>query len=125
RVAQVVRQRNSLDQVFVEPQRTRDAAPELRHFQRMREAGAEQVALVVEEHLRLVDQAAKRGGMNDAVAVALEGGTRRGLRLEKAAPAAVRGVAGIGREQRAHRGRQLRSITSATTASATGRSTAR
>ena len=64
-------QGNGLDQVFVQVQRTRDGAAELRHFQRVRHARAKQVAFVVQENLRLVDQAAKRGGVNDAVAVAL------------------------------------------------------
>ena len=61
RVAEVVRQRDRLDQVFVQPQRARDRAAELRHLERMRQPGAEQVALVVQEDLRLVDQAAERG----------------------------------------------------------------
>jgi hypothetical protein len=39
----------------------------------MGQPGAEQVALVVEEDLRLVDQASKGGAVDDAVAVALEG----------------------------------------------------
>ena len=47
RMAQVVRQRNRFDQVFIELQRAGDGAPQLRHFQRMRQPGAEQVALVV------------------------------------------------------------------------------
>ncbi len=34
--------------------------PELRHLQRMRQTRAEQVALMVQEHLRFVDQAAER-----------------------------------------------------------------
>ncbi len=45
------------------------------------EPGAEQVALVVQEHLRLVDQPAKGRGMHDAVAVALEGIARGRGRL--------------------------------------------
>ena len=59
------------------PQGARDRAAELRHFERMREPRAEQVAFVVQEHLRLVDQPAKRRGVHDAVAVALELGARR------------------------------------------------
>jgi hypothetical protein len=59
RVTQVVRQRDGFHQVFVQAQRPRDAAPELSHFERMRQARAEQVAFVVQEHLRLVDQAAE------------------------------------------------------------------
>ena len=36
RVTEIMRQRNGFNQVFVELQRTRNRAPELRHFQRMR-----------------------------------------------------------------------------------------
>ena len=38
----------------------------------MGEARAVQIAFVIDEHLRLVFQAAERVGMDDAVAVALE-----------------------------------------------------
>ena len=70
-----------------EPQRARDRAAELRDLERMRQPRAEQVAFVVEEHLRLVDQAAERGGVHDAVAVALELGARGRRRLRVAAAA--------------------------------------
>jgi hypothetical protein len=50
--------------------------PELRHLQRVRQPGAEQVALVVEEDLGLVDQAPERRAVHDAVAVALVLGAR-------------------------------------------------
>ena len=58
RVAEVVREADRFGQVFVEAQGARDGARDLRHFERMREPGAEQVALVIDEHLGLVD----RGG---------------------------------------------------------------
>ena len=65
---------------------------DLRHFERMREARAVQVALVVHEHLGLVDEAAERVGMDDAVAVALElaAEARRGLGIAPAADCARR-----------------------------------
>ena len=72
-VAQVVRQCQGLGQVFVEAQHAGNRAADLGHLQAVGEAGAEVVALVVHEDLRLVDQAAKRGGVHDAVAVALVG----------------------------------------------------
>ena len=65
------------DELLVELQRTRDRARDLRHFQRMREAGAVQVSLVIDEHLGLVDQPPERGRMHDTVAVALELAARR------------------------------------------------
>ena len=96
RVAEVVGQRDGFGQIFVQPQRAGDGAGKLRYLQRMREPGAEQVALVVQEHLRLVDQPAERGGMHDAVAVALEV-VARGRWRDRVAPAArPGGVAGVG-----------------------------
>ena len=72
RVAQIVRETDGLDQRLVQTQRTRDRARNLRDLDRMRHARAVQIAFVIHEHLRLVDQAAKRIRMDDAVAVALE-----------------------------------------------------
>ena len=85
RVTQVMRQRDGFDQVFVQPQRARDGAAQLRHLQRMRQPGAKQVAFVVQEHLRLVDQAPKRRAVHDAVAVALVVGARGRRRLRRSA----------------------------------------
>ncbi len=48
-----------------------DAACDLGDFQRVCQAGAEQVAFVVDEYLGFVFQAAKCGGVDDAVTVAL------------------------------------------------------
>ena len=86
RMAQVVRQRQRLGQVLVERQHAGDGAGDLRHLEGVREAGAVVVALVEHEHLRLVGQAAERGGVHDAVAVALEGGAHGagGLGVEPA-----------------------------------------
>ena len=72
RVAEIVRQRHGFHQVFAQAQRPRDGTPQLRDFDGVRQARAEQVTLVIEEHLRLVDQAAKSRRMHDAVAIALE-----------------------------------------------------
>ncbi len=97
RVAEVVRQRQRLGQILVEPQRAGQRAGDLRHLDRVGQARAEMVALVVDEDLRLVLQPAERGRVDDAVAVALElaAGRRAGL----AAPAG-RGCA-TGRRRRA------------------------
>jgi hypothetical protein len=48
----------------------------------------------MDEHLRLVGEAAEGGGMDDAVAVALERRARRRLRLGEEAAARGRGVGG-------------------------------
>ena len=65
---------NAFDQVFVPAQGARQSPADLGNLQRVREAGAEVVAFVVDEDLRLVFQPAEGGGVDDAVAVALKGG---------------------------------------------------
>ena len=72
RVAEVVREADRLGQRLLERERARDRAPDLRDLDRMREPRAVHVAFVVDEHLRLVDQAPEGVRVNDAVAVALE-----------------------------------------------------
>ena len=121
-VTQIMGQRDRLHQVFVQSQRTRHGPTQLGHLQRMRHAGTEQVALVIQKHLGLVDQAAKGAGMDDAVAVALElgAGGRGALRITSAT--AVGRVASVGRE---HQAAQQKSITSRTRASGASRITAR
>jgi hypothetical protein len=71
-MAEIMGQRHGLGQVLVEAQRAGHGARDLRHLQRMGQAGAEIVALMLHEDLRLVLEPAKRGGMDDPVAVALE-----------------------------------------------------
>ena len=61
RMAEVVRQRQRLGEVFVQPQDTRAGAGNLRHFQRVRQAGAVMVALMGDENLGFLLQAAEGG----------------------------------------------------------------
>lgn len=83
RVAEVVRERDGFDEVFVDAQIARHGPRNLRDFQAVREPCTKQVALVIDEHLRLVFEAPKRGGVNDAVPVALKLGARgRGRLIE-------------------------------------------
>ncbi len=112
-VPQIVGQGNGFHQVFVPDQGARHRAGQLRHFQGMGEAGSKQVALVVQKHLGFVDQAAKRRGVNDAVAVALMvvAGGRGCFRVT--APARLAGPARLGRQRHA----QHASMTSLTSAS--------
>jgi hypothetical protein len=72
RMAEVVCQRDRFHEVFVELQGARDAAGDLRHFEAVRQAGTEQIALVIDEDLRLVFEAPESGRVYDAVPVALE-----------------------------------------------------
>ena len=81
RMAEVMAERDRLGEVFVEPKRLGQRAGDLRDLDRMGQPGAEMVALVMHEDLRLVGEAAKGGGMDDAVAVALERRARRRRRL--------------------------------------------
>ena len=106
RVAEVVCQRDRLDQVLVQPQIAADRAADLRDFDRMREPGTEQIAFVVDENLRLVFEPAKGGAVNDAVAIALELAARARPRLGVPAAAAGRRIAPPAGERsgRAHAG---------------------
>jgi hypothetical protein len=56
---------------------------------------------MVQEHLRLVDQAAKGSGMHDAVTIALVFGARGRWRLWIAPPAGPEWIAGVGLQQAA------------------------
>ena len=97
RMADVVREAQRLGQILVEPQRARDAAPDLRDLDAVGQADAIMIAVGRDEHLRLVAQAAKGDRMDDAVAVALEIITRTAddaAQLGIAAPATLRRVAG-------------------------------
>ena len=60
RVAEIVRQRDRFGQRLVQRERACDRAGDLRHFDRMGHARAIQIAFVIDEHLGLVAQAAKR-----------------------------------------------------------------
>jgi hypothetical protein len=67
----------------------------LRDFEAVGQADAEMIAIGGDEHLGLVAQAAEGGAVDDAVAVALEGGAGGGQRFRVTAAARVGGVGGI------------------------------
>ena len=60
RVAEIVRQADCFRKRLVQPERHGNRASDLCNLQRMRQPRAIQVAFVIDEDLRLVDQAAKR-----------------------------------------------------------------
>ena len=95
RMAEIVGERQRLGEVFVETEPAGERARYLGHFERMREPRAVMIALVEDEDLGLVLEAAERGRMDDAVAVAAEGAAAlaRGLGMEPAA--AMARIAGI------------------------------
>jgi len=72
RMAEVVREAQGLGQIFVEPERTGDRPPDLRHFDAVGEPNAEMVSVGSDEYLRLVAEAAEGDGVDDPVAVALK-----------------------------------------------------
>ncbi len=93
-MAQVVRQRQGLGQVFVQAQGAGDGAGDLRDLDAVGQPGAVEIAFVVDEDLGLVLQFSKRGAVDDAVAVALPGGP--GWRLGFVVQPAARGGGGDG-----------------------------
>ena len=97
RVAEIVGERHGLGKIFVEPQRPGDGARHLADLERVRQPGAEMLALVLEEHLRLVLEPTEGGGMDDPVAIALEFRPRRAGIGRKQPAAALGGVGSVGR----------------------------
>ena len=72
RVPGVVAEADRLDEILVQPQRTRDDPRDRRRLERVRHAGPVVVALRVDEDLRLALQAPERLRVDEPVAVALE-----------------------------------------------------
>ncbi len=97
RVTEIMHKRHRFGQIFIEPQCTGQSAGNLGNFYRVREARAIMIALMGDENLRLVLQAAKSGGMNDPVAVPLEWRAGRAFRLPHQTATAARRITGIGR----------------------------
>ena len=107
RVAEVVAERHRFGEVVVEAERARERPGDFRHLDRMGEPGAEMVALVVDEDLGLVGEAAEGGRVDDAVAVPLEVGAGRGGRLgEPRRRSGIGRVRAIGGARRARPGRR-------------------
>jgi hypothetical protein len=67
-----MRKRKRLGEIVVEAERAGKRARDLTDFERMGEPGAEMVALVRNEDLRLVGQPPEGGAVDDAVAIALK-----------------------------------------------------
>ena len=97
RVPEVMAERDRLGKIVVESQGAGDRASDLRDLDRMGEPGAGMIALVIDEDLGLVGEAAERGRMDDPVAVALELRPRRRRRLGHETPGSASGIRRIGR----------------------------
>jgi hypothetical protein len=74
RVAEVMGERQRLGQVLVEPERAGQRPRDLRDLQGVGQARSVMITLIIQKYLGFLLQPAKGGGMDDAVAVALEGG---------------------------------------------------
>lgn len=72
----VVQECDGFGQIFVEAQGAGDGSADLGDFEGVRQAGAMIIAKLVDEHLRLVHEPAERGGMDNAIAVALIDGAK-------------------------------------------------
>jgi len=91
RMTEVVGERQRLGEIFVDAKRARHRARDLRDFEAVREARPVMVAFMIDEDLGLVGKPPEGGGMQNPVAVALEGGAGRAWRLgHEAAPRAAR-----------------------------------
>src|SRR5690606_39603940 len=95
-VAQIVSQRNGFGQVFMQAQVACQRTRDLSNFDAVRQAGAEEVAFMVDEYLGLVFQQPEGIAMDDAVAIALEVISALGRGFGMLTAAAAFGVAGVG-----------------------------
>src|SRR5437763_4132659 len=94
---EVVPEADRLDEILVQAQGATDAARDAGRLERVGQTGPEVIALGIDEHLRLVTEPAERLGMDDPVAVALEGRSQPALVLRQVASA---GLVGADRERR-------------------------
>jgi hypothetical protein len=82
-MAYIVRQGQSFSQVLIQAQRPRNGARDLRHFHGVGQAAAKVVRTALGKDLGFAGQSPKRSGMDDAAAIALEGGSPGVIRLRK------------------------------------------
>jgi hypothetical protein len=95
-MAEIVRQRQCLGEVFVQPELAGQRAGDLRHLQRVGQPGAVMIAFVEHENLSLVFQAPEGSGMDHPVAVPAKRAAGLARRLSEQPATAAVGVAGIG-----------------------------
>ena len=98
RVPEIVPERDRLGQLLVQLQHLRDRSRYLRDLERVGQPRAVVVAGGREEHLRLVLEPAKRLGVHDAIAVALERRPHIVFGLFAQAPARVGALRGLRRK---------------------------
>ena len=71
RVAQIMRQRDSLGQIIIQPQGAGHRPGNLGDFKRMRQPRAKIVTFMIHKHLCFVFETTERARMDDPVTVAL------------------------------------------------------
>src|SRR6185437_15072232 len=98
-MAEIVRKADGLRERLVQPQSARHGLGDLGNFDRMGYPGAIQVAFVIDEDLRFVNQTPEGIRMDDAVAVALELAAEFRFRLRMAATARVLVMGGVWRKR--------------------------
>ena len=98
-VPEIVGERDGLREVLVQSEGARRGAGDLRDLERVREPAAEMIALVADEHLGFVLEAAERGAVHDAIAVALERAAQRIFGLGMAPPPTALRMARVGGER--------------------------
>src|SRR5215472_5516909 len=96
-MTEIVRQRQRLGEVLIEPQPPCERAGDLCDLERVSEPGAIMVALVEDENLGLVLETAEGGGMDDPVAIATKRATAFARWLGVQPAAASFRIASIGR----------------------------
>ena len=101
RMAEIVGERAGFGQILIHLQRPRQGPGDLGDFQRVGQARAIRIAFMGDKDLGLFLEPPEGAGMDDAVAVALEGAAHGALGLRVVTAAAVRRIAGI---RGAHRG---------------------
>ena len=100
RVAKVVPERDRLGQLLVQAQHLGDGPGDLRHLQRVRQAGAIVIACRGEEHLRLVLQPPEGLAVDDAVAIVLKGRANVVFQLGAQSPPGSRAARRLRRQHR-------------------------
>jgi hypothetical protein len=87
----IVRETNGLGESLVQAKYTGNRSPDLSDLHRVRQSRSVEVAFVVDEDLRLINQSTKSVGVHDAIAVALKFTShfRRGLWIEPTARARI------------------------------------
>ncbi len=98
RMAEIVHESDGLREVFVETERAGDGAGDLGDLHSVGQARAEVVIIGGGKDLRLVFEAAKSGGMDDAVAIALEATAVFVLGFRELAATRIAAHGGIRRE---------------------------